>query len=66
MSDLRTDHKTLIFLSLLLAIAMMVWGVVNRVYRHEPDAIAMLILGAVTWPVALMYFIRVYRNPPTR
>jgi hypothetical protein len=63
MSDLRTDHKVLIFLSLLCGVAMMVWGVVNRVYRHEPDAVMMLIMGAVTVPAALVYFVRVYRRP---
>ena len=62
--DLLRAHKILIAFTILLGFALVVWGVVNTVYRHEPDAYAMLLLGGMAWPIATMYLIKLYRNPP--
>ena len=57
-------HKILIVFTILLGFALMTFGVVHGVYRHEADAYVMLILGAVAWPIAAIYLINVSRNPP--
>ena len=62
--DLMRAHKILIVFTLLLGVALMVWGVVHGVYRHEADAYGMLILGAIVWPLAAIYLINISRNPP--
>lgn len=62
--DLLRAHKILIFFTILLGFALVVWGVVHGVYRHEPDAYGMLFLGGMAWPIATMYLIKLYRNPP--
>lgn len=66
MLDLLTAHKILILFTVLLGLVLVVWGVVHGVYRHEPDAYGVLVLGLLAWPVALMYFVKLFRNPPIR
>ena len=64
MLDLLTAHKILIFFTVLLGMALVAWGVVHAVFRHEPDAYGMLALGVIAWPVAFLYFVKLFRNPP--
>jgi hypothetical protein len=62
--DLLRAHKILIVFTILLGFALVAWGVVHGLYRHEPDAYGMLVLGGMAWPIAAMYLIHLYRNPP--
>lgn len=62
--NLLRAHKILIVFALLLGLSLVVWGLVHSVYRHEADAYGMLILGAIVWPIAAIYMIKLARNPP--
>jgi hypothetical protein len=62
--DLLRAHRILILFTVFLGFALAAWGVVHGVYRHEADAYGMLVLGGMAWPIATMYLIHLYRNPP--
>ena len=47
--DLLRAHKILVVLTIFLGFALVAWGVLHGVYRHESDAYGMLVLGTVAF-----------------
>jgi hypothetical protein len=63
---LLTAHKILVIAWLLLCVAMIAWGAVHGLVRHQPNAWWPLVLGAAALPPGVIYLRKLYREPPIR
>ncbi len=63
---LLTAHKILVMAWLLLCAAMIAWGAVHGIARHERNAWLPLALGAAALPPGALYLRKLYRKPPIR